>query len=53
MVEKFILKPVLLTLLLRTIKYNPFNLQNGEEMTVNRVILATGHSARDIFYLLV
>jgi len=27
-------------------------LQNGEEMTVNRVILATGHSARDIFYLL-
>jgi hypothetical protein len=27
-------------------------LQNGEEITVNRVILATGHSARDIFYLL-
>lgn len=27
-------------------------LQNGEELTVNRVILATGHSARDIFYLL-
>ena len=27
-------------------------LQNGQEMAVNRVILATGHSARDIFYLL-
>ena len=27
-------------------------LQNGEEMPVDRVILATGHSARDIFYLL-
>jgi len=27
-------------------------LQNGEEMTVERVILATGHSARDIYYLL-
>lgn len=27
-------------------------LQNGNEMPVNRVILATGHSARDIFYLL-
>src|SRR5690606_9916352 len=27
-------------------------LQNGTEMPVNRVILATGHSARDIFYLL-
>jgi uncharacterized FAD-dependent dehydrogenase len=27
-------------------------LQNGKELTVNRVILATGHSARDIFYLL-
>ncbi|MEZ4854975.1 MAG: FAD-dependent oxidoreductase [Gelidibacter sp.] len=27
-------------------------LQNGEEMSVDRVILATGHSARDIFYLL-
>ena len=25
---------------------------NGKEMTVNRVILATGHSARDIYYLL-
>jgi len=27
-------------------------LQNGEELTANRVILATGHSARDIYYLL-
>ncbi|PWG06277.1 NAD(P)/FAD-dependent oxidoreductase [Polaribacter aquimarinus] len=27
-------------------------LQNGEEMTVNSVILATGHSARDIYELL-
>lgn len=27
-------------------------LKNGNELTVNRVILATGHSARDIFYLL-
>ena len=27
-------------------------LQNDNEMPVNRVILATGHSARDIFYLL-
>ena len=27
-------------------------LQNGDEMTVERVILATGHSARDIYYLL-
>ncbi|RIA10732.1 hypothetical protein OE09_2606 [Flavobacteriaceae bacterium MAR_2010_72] len=28
------------------------HLLNGEELPVNRVILATGHSARDIFYLL-
>ncbi|WP_418509145.1 NAD(P)/FAD-dependent oxidoreductase [Corallibacter sp.] len=27
-------------------------LKNGNELTANRVILATGHSARDIFYLL-
>ncbi len=27
-------------------------LQNGDELTANRVILATGHSARDIYYLL-
>jgi len=26
-------------------------LQNGNELTANRVILATGHSARDIYYL--
>lgn len=28
------------------------HLQNGDEIPVQRVILATGHSARDIFYLL-
>ncbi|MFD2822132.1 NAD(P)/FAD-dependent oxidoreductase [Lacinutrix iliipiscaria] len=27
-------------------------LQSGKELTANRVILATGHSARDIYYLL-
>ncbi|KAB1068388.1 FAD-binding protein [Tamlana haliotis] len=27
-------------------------LKNGEELAVDKVILATGHSARDIFYLL-
>ena len=27
-------------------------LKNGEELDVNQVILATGHSARDIYYLL-
>lgn len=27
-------------------------LQNGQEMIVSKVILATGHSARDIYYLL-
>ncbi|EAR01676.1 NAD(P)/FAD-dependent oxidoreductase [Maribacter sp. HTCC2170] len=27
-------------------------LQNGKELNVKRVVLATGHSARDIFYLL-
>src|SRR5690606_39729847 len=38
-----------------TIKNNQITdilLQNGNEMPVERVILATGHSARDIFYLL-
>ena len=38
-----------------TIKNNKIiaiQLQNGNEMPVERVILATGHSARDIFYLL-
>ncbi len=33
-------------------KIKAIQLQNGEELEVNRVILATGHSARDIFYLL-
>ena len=33
-------------------KIQAIQLQNGNEMDVNRVILATGHSARDIFYLL-
>ncbi len=33
-------------------KLQAIQLQTGEEMPVNRVILATGHSARDIFYLL-
>ena len=31
---------------------NAIVLQNGNEMRVSRVLLATGHSARDIFYLL-
>ncbi|WP_136481606.1 NAD(P)/FAD-dependent oxidoreductase [Cognatitamlana onchidii] len=31
---------------------NAISLQNGETMNVDKVILATGHSARDIFYLL-
>tara|TARA_R110002073_G_scaffold72537_1_gene177729 strand:+ start:769385 stop:770941 length:1557 start_codon:yes stop_codon:yes gene_type:complete len=33
-------------------KLRAIRLQNGTEMTVQRVILATGHSARDIYYLL-
>ena len=33
-------------------KLQAIQLQNGTEMTVNRVILATGHSARDIYELL-
>ncbi|QXP57769.1 FAD-binding protein [Cellulophaga sp. HaHa_2_95] len=33
-------------------KIQAIQLQNGTEMAVNRVILATGHSARDIYYLL-
>ncbi|MBU3027223.1 NAD(P)/FAD-dependent oxidoreductase [Zobellia galactanivorans] len=33
-------------------KIKSLQLQNGNEMKVNRVILATGHSARDIYYLL-
>ncbi len=33
-------------------KIKAIQLQNGDELEANRVILATGHSARDIFYLL-
>ncbi|MGB6268932.1 MAG: FAD-dependent oxidoreductase [Olleya sp.] len=33
-------------------KIEAIQLQNGEELTTEKVILATGHSARDIFYLL-
>jgi hypothetical protein len=33
-------------------KLQAIQLKNGTEMTVNAVILATGHSARDIYYLL-
>ena len=33
-------------------KIKGIQLQNGDELEANRVILATGHSARDIFYLL-
>lgn len=33
-------------------KIKGIHLQNGDELEANRVILATGHSARDIFYLL-
>ena len=37
---------------LRNNQITAIHLQNGNEMPVERVILATGHSARDIFYLL-
>ncbi len=33
-------------------KIQTLQLQNGEDISVEKVILATGHSARDIFYLL-
>lgn len=33
-------------------KIKTLQLENGNDLEVNRVILATGHSARDIFYLL-
>lgn len=33
-------------------KIQAIKIQNGDELPVNRVILATGHSARDIYYLL-
>ncbi|TGV02454.1 NAD(P)/FAD-dependent oxidoreductase [Flavivirga rizhaonensis] len=38
--------------IIKTNKIQALQLQNGGEIAVNRVILATGHSARDIFYLL-
>jgi len=38
--------------IIRNNKLQAIILQNGQEMNVSRVILATGHSARDIFYLL-
>ena len=37
---------------IKDLKIQAIQLQNGKEMNTNRVILATGHSARDIFYLL-
>ncbi len=37
---------------IRNNKIQAIHLQNGVEMPVERVILATGHSARDIYYLL-
>ena len=33
-------------------KIQSIHLQNGKALSVNQVILATGHSARDIYYLL-
>lgn len=38
--------------IIRNNKIKAIQLKNKEEITVNKVILATGHSARDIFYLL-
>ena len=38
--------------LLKDNKIVTLQLQNGNELEVDKVILATGHSARDIFYLL-
>lgn len=37
---------------MKTNKIMAIQLQNGNEFKVEKVILATGHSARDIFYLL-
>jgi hypothetical protein len=37
---------------LKNNKLQAIQLQNGNEMTVNSVILATGHSARDVYELL-
>lgn len=39
-------------LVIKENKLQAIHLQNGTEMSVNAVILATGHSARDIYYLL-
>jgi len=39
-------------LIIKENKLQAIHLQNGTEMSVNAVILATGHSARDIYYLL-
>jgi len=38
--------------ILKNEKIVALQLQNGKELTTEKVILATGHSARDIFYLL-
>ncbi|NJX14491.1 NAD(P)/FAD-dependent oxidoreductase [Tamlana crocina] len=37
---------------IRENKIQSILLKNGDELNVNKVILATGHSARDIFYML-
>ncbi len=39
-------------LIIKENKIQAIHLQDGREMTANRVILATGHSARDIYELL-
>jgi uncharacterized FAD-dependent dehydrogenase len=39
-------------LIIKNNKLQAIQLQNGKEMSVVAVILATGHSARDIYYLL-
>ncbi len=38
--------------ILKDNKIKAIQLKNGEDLPVDKVILATGHSARDIFYLL-
>jgi len=38
--------------IIKSNKIRAIQLNTGEEMTTERVILATGHSARDIYYLL-
>jgi uncharacterized FAD-dependent dehydrogenase len=37
---------------IKDLQIKAIQLQNGSEIAVDKVILATGHSARDIFYLL-